>query len=64
MLPLSLSDSRINHFVNTSDIVKIKASTLFTPRPLSHIYTPSKTPRLGAPAHPPLYLFNEETEQR
>jgi len=57
-------DSWVNHFINTSDMVKIKASTLFTPRPLSHIYIPSKTLRLGAPAHPSLYLLNEKSEQR
>lgn len=56
---------RVNHIVDVNDmVIKIKASTLFTPRPLSHIYIPSKTLRLGAPAHPPLYQFNEESKQR
>ena len=62
MLPIN---SRVNHFVNAYDMVKDQGlDAIYAEASLSHIYIPSKTPRLGAPAHPPLYLFNEESEQR
>ena len=68
MLPLSLlppHPTRVNHFVDANEMVlKIKASTLLHAEASFLSIYMLKTRDLGAPAHPPLYQFNEEPKQR